>query len=83
MAAKRPYRMEEADLEPIHGEIEVRVASANPFAWVAAVREGLRRARVGRREIDRFTREALADDAVDPRRACRRWVRVRTTPGSR
>ena len=62
---------------PHYPEIHVRTASDNPFAWVAAVRQALRRAHIAHPEIERFTSEALSDD--DPRssrRVCRSWVMV-------
>lgn len=62
--------------EPLYENIRVQTASKNPFALVAAVRLALRQARVGRPEIERFTREALSGDDAACRRVCREWVTV-------
>jgi hypothetical protein len=62
---------------PHYPEIEVRTASSNPYALIAAVREALRRAHVESREIERFTRQALERGDPDTSRSvCRNWVRV-------
>lgn len=66
---------------PRYPQIHVSIRSHNPLALVAAVRHELRRARVERAEIHRFTREALGSD--DPRRlrsVCGAWVEV-NAPG--
>ena len=62
---------------PHYPEIQVSTASPNPLALVAMIRQALRRAQVGQKEIDRFTEQALSKD--DPRwrrRVCRDWVQV-------
>ena len=62
---------------PRYPEIRVRTASRNPLALVAAVRFALRRARVERGEIERFSEEALALGGSEVRRrVCARWVDV-------
>lgn len=58
-------------------DIRVDLASPNPFAWVATVRQELRRARIAADEIERFSREALS--AAEPEAVlavCSRWVAV-------
>jgi hypothetical protein len=58
-------------------EIRVSVRSRNPLALVAAVREELRRARVERAEIQRFSDQALTSkDRKNVRRVCQEWVTV-------
>ena len=58
-----------------HPGIRVNLETANPFAIVAAIREELRRARVDREEIRRFSDEALSQpDPLGIRRVCREWV---------
>ena len=60
-----------------HPDIRIQLATHNPYALVAAVREELRLARISREEIDRFTDEALSQpDPLDIRRICREWVEV-------
>ena len=62
---------------PRYPEIQVRTASRNPLALVAAVRLALRRAHVDPNEIRRFSEEALARARGDSRRrVCARWVDV-------
>ena len=62
---------------PRYPEIQVRIASRNPLALVAAVRFALRQAHVEPREIRRFSEEALAIPGGDSRRrVCARWVDV-------
>jgi hypothetical protein len=56
-------------------EIQVKIQSRNPFALVAAVREGMRRARIDSAEIYRFSEQALSDpDAQRVREICGQWV---------
>lgn len=62
---------------PRYPQIQVRIASRNPLALVAAVRFALRQARVDPGEIQRFSEEALAIPGGDSRRrVCARWVDV-------
>ncbi len=64
-------------MPPRHPEIHVATASRNPLALVAAIREGLRRARADAEEIRRFSGEALAArDACGIRAVCRNWAVV-------
>ena len=63
--------------EPRYPQIHVEVRSPNPLALVAAVRYALRRAKVERSEIRRFTNEAFAfAGRIPARRICARWVDV-------
>lgn len=64
--------------EPLrYPEISVRTESQNPLAWVAAVREELRLARVEPEEIDRFSEEALTQRQEEAIKAvCRAWVNL-------
>ncbi|MDH3253475.1 MAG: hypothetical protein OEM62_00650 [Acidobacteriota bacterium] len=58
-----------------HPNIRVNLASRNPYALIAAVREELRRAGVGREEIRQFSDEAFAEtDPLGIQRVCRAWV---------
>ena len=60
-----------------HPEIQVTLHSDNPLALVAAVREELRRARVDREEIRRFSDQAMSQpDPLGIRRICREWVEL-------
>jgi SOS response regulatory protein OraA/RecX len=62
-------------------QIRVSFDSANPVALVARIRLELRRAGVDRREIQKFSGEALArNDPQRIRKVCSEWVGVRTTP---
>ena len=64
-------------MEPRYPEIHVRTRSRNPLALVAAIREELRRARVGEAEIRRFSRQALAGGGASRiREVCRSWAVV-------
>ena len=68
-------------MSPRYPQIRVRTSSRNPWMLVAAVRQGLRRAEVAKEEIDRFSRQALAER--EPRRmreVCRRWAVLDTPP---
>lgn len=65
--------------QPRYPEIRVHVDSSNPLALVAAVREAMRRARVEKSEIMRFSEEALGEhDDLRSREICRRWVWIDT-----
>jgi hypothetical protein len=58
-------------------EIRVQLHSRNPFALVSAVRQALRRYRVGALEIDRFTQEAMSDPEPERmRQVCASWAAV-------
>lgn len=62
---------------PRYPGIRVRVRSENPMALVAAVRQALRHARVGRSEVSRFSCQAF--DHLCPEelaKVCREWVRL-------
>lgn len=62
---------------PRYPQIQVRIASSNPLALVAAVRFALRQAHVDPGEIQRFSHEALALSGGNARRrVCARWVDV-------
>lgn len=64
-------------MEPRYPQIRVRTRSRNPFALVAAIREGLRRAHAGDEEIRRFSRQALAvGEPARIREVCRNWAVV-------
>lgn len=64
---------------PKYPTIEVCTRSRNPFALVAAVREGLRRAHVEQSEIERFSSEALShtESPRQTRQVCNGWVQIR------
>ena len=66
--------------DPRYPQIEVCTRSRNPLALVAAVRQALRQADVDKKEIQRFSREALAGDPRRSRQICRHWVHVSATP---
>lgn len=59
---------------PRYPDLRVSLHTDNPLAMVSAVRLALRKAGTDRREIERFTREALS--SPDPQEFCDRWVRV-------
>ena len=62
---------------PRYPDLRVSIRSHNPLALVAAVREELRLARVGRGDIARFTDQALARrDERHVVAVARRWVEV-------
>ncbi len=64
-------------MTPRYPQIHVRLRSRNPFALISAVRQGLRRSRVDRGEIERFTEEALRDEEPRQMRAvCSAWAAV-------
>jgi hypothetical protein len=57
--------------------IQISLKSTNRFALVSAIRQALRRAGRERREIERFSREALqARDRKSFEEVCGRWARV-------
>ena len=63
--------------EPRYPKIFVEIASQNPLALVAAVREALRLAHVRRSEISEFSDEAFASDSPqDVTQVCKEWVRL-------
>ena len=60
---------------PLYPEIRVRTKGRSPLALVAAVRQALRRAGIERREIARFSTEAMnavGPDEIDS--VCSRWI---------
>ena len=70
-------------MAPRYPDLRIRLTSRNPFTAVSAVRQALRRSRVDRREIDRFTEEALR--AEEPRRireVCASWAAIEHISGS-
>lgn len=65
-------------MAPRYPQLHVRLHSDNPFALISAVRMALRRSRVERREIDRFTEEALgAEEPQRMRDVCSDWAEVK------
>jgi hypothetical protein len=59
-------------------QIRVSLDSANPMALVSKIRLELRRAGVGRLEIQQFSGEALTlDDPEGIREVCSQWVGIR------
>ncbi len=57
--------------------IRVSLRTRNPLVLVATVRHEMRRAGIDKREIQRFSEEALGNQ--DPERmekTCRKWVRT-------
>ncbi len=62
---------------PRYPKIRVHVESRNPLTLVAAVRQALRRARVEKEEISRFSEEAFGRHGERQLESvCRAWVRV-------
>lgn len=62
---------------PRYPQLRVALRSRNPYAYVSAVRNALRRAGTDRVEIERFSEEALqADDPQRLRQLCRAWVQI-------
>lgn len=58
-------------------QIRVTLDSESPLALVAHIRLELRRAGVGRSEIQEFSGEALAyDDPKSIRKVCSKWVGI-------
>lgn len=55
-------------------ELPLTLRTDNPLALISATRLALRRAGRDRREIDRFTRDAL--ESPDPRSVCSRFARL-------
>jgi hypothetical protein len=65
-------------MAPRYPQIHVRLHSDNPFALISAVRMALRKSRVGKGEIDRFTEEALrAEEPQRMRQVCSDWAEVK------
>lgn len=58
-------------------ELPLSLRTENPLALISATRLALRRAGRDRREIDRFTRDAL--ESPDPRSVCSRFARLPPT----
>ncbi len=68
------------NMSPRYPEIHVELRSRNPYALISAVRLALRRSRIDRAEIFRFTEEALADDEpLRMRQVCDSWADVQIT----
>lgn len=68
---------------PRYPHIRVAVRSTNPLTAISAIREALRQAGAGRREIARFSHQAFSCRDLDHlRRVCRGWVEVEA-PGWR
>ena len=64
-------------MTPRYPEVRVRLHSRNPYALISAVRQGLRRYRVGDLEIDRFTEEALRTEEPNRmREICAAWAAI-------
>ena len=64
-------------MAPRYPDVRVRLHSRNPFAWVSAVRQGLRRVHVDDGEIVRFTEEALEHNEPDKMRdVCAAWAEI-------
>lgn len=62
-------------MAPRYPKLRIRLQSRNPFALVSAVRQGLRKSHVDRREIDRFTEEALRLEEPDRiKDVCAAWA---------
>lgn len=60
---------------PRYPELHVSTRSHNPLALVAAVREELRLARAGHKDIARFTEQALErPDAPHVREVAEEWI---------
>lgn len=57
--------------------VHISLKSTNRFALVSAIRQALRRAGRERRDIERFSREAMqARDRKSFEEVCARWARV-------
>lgn len=66
------------EMIPLYPDLQISLRTDHPLALVSATRLALRRAGKDAREIERFTRDALASE--DPRGLCSRWVRIRPEP---
>ncbi len=65
-------------MAPRYPQLHVRLHSDNPFALISAVRMALRRSRVEKGEIDRFTEEALrVEEPQRMREVCNDWAEVK------
>ncbi|MEM7479775.1 MAG: hypothetical protein AAF481_01265 [Acidobacteriota bacterium] len=62
------------DPEIRYPKIEVSSRSAHPLALIGATRQALRRAGIGRPEIEQFSGQAFGSG--DPATICGRWVRL-------
>ena len=63
--------------EPRYPKIFVEIESQNPLALVAAVREALRLAHVGRSEISEFSNKAFSTDSPQKvTEVCKEWVHL-------
>ena len=66
-------------MNPRYPDIEIRLRSHNPFAWVSAVRQALRHSGIEEAEIRAFTADAL--DTADPgqiRQVCASWAEIKS-----
>jgi hypothetical protein len=64
-------------MAPRYPQIHVCLHSDNPFALISAVRMALRKSRIEKGEIDRFTEEALrSDEPQRMRQVCSDWAEV-------
>lgn len=64
-------------MAPRYPEVQIRLHSRNPFAWVSAIRQALRHSHVDDREIVRFTEEALGQDEPSRiREVCSSWAEI-------
>ena len=62
---------------PRYPQIRIAAGSGNPLVLVARVREAMRRARLEKAIIQRFSDEALANaDLSLVQRICARWVEL-------
>ncbi len=65
-------------MAPRYPEIHIRLHSDNPFALISAVRMALRKSRIAKGEIDRFTEEALrVEEPQRMRQVCNDWAEVK------
>ncbi len=64
-------------MNPRYPNVHIRLHTRSPLALVSAVRLGLRRSRVDRNEIRRFTEEAMSSqDPADMRSVCASWAKI-------
>lgn len=67
-------------MSPRYPQIEVELASSNPFALVSAIRQALRHSGAEQGEIHRFTADALEHREPEHiRRVCADWAKIRTS----
>lgn len=66
-------------MNPRYPDIEIRLRSHNPFAWVSAIRQAMRHSGIEDAEISAFTADAL--DHADPseiRQVCTSWAEIKS-----